>query len=140
MRYLLLLAVAGCASGPPVVRWTTSGTGLNERIELKSSGDGSYVSSLNGVVERNERVILSSAQIDELNQLLRTQGACTLTHEPDYKPAPGEGQTTLELAFPDQKCKVVLSNTEWQRGRAQAITETMRSMRPLKMPAGRIQQ
>jgi hypothetical protein len=140
MRYLLLLALVGCASGPPVLRWYTTGTGLNERIELKSSGDGSYVSTLNGTEDRNERVILSTGQLQELNELLRTHGACQLTHDPAYKPAPDEGQTTLELAFPDQKCKVVLSNTEWQRGAAQPISETMRSMRPIKMPAGRVQQ
>jgi hypothetical protein len=140
MRYLLLLVLVGCASGTPVVRWTTTGVGLTERIELSGSGNGNYVSTLNGVEDRNERVILSGAQIDELNELLRSHGACELRHEPDYKPGPDEGQTTLELAFPDQKCKVVLSNGEWQRGRAQAISETMRSMRPFKMPPGRVQQ
>jgi hypothetical protein len=140
MRYLLLLALAGCASGAPVVRWTSTGVGLVERIELKRSGEGNYVSTLNGVEERNERVVLSGSQVQELDDLLRSQGACQLRHEPDYKPGPEEGQTTLELAFPDQTCKVVLSNSEWQRGPAHAISETMRSMRPIKMPAGRVQQ
>jgi len=140
MRYLLLLALIGCASGPPVVRWYTTGAGLNERIELKTSGDGSYISTLNGVEDRNERVILSTSQLQELDDLLRSHGACRLAHDPAYKPAPDEGQTTLELAFPDQKCKVVLSNTEWLRGAAPPNSETMRSMRPIKMPPGRVPQ
>ena len=139
MRQLLLLALIGCASGPPVVRWTSTGIGTNERIEIKSSGDGTYTSMLNGVEEKNERVVLSKDQVAELNDLFREKGACQLAHDPEYKPVPDEGQTTLELAFPDQTCKVVLWNLEWQRGKALPIAETMRSMRPLRLRPGRIQ-
>lgn len=141
MRYLLLLALLGCGSGKPVVRWTSTGVGTQESIEIKSSGDGSYTSTINGVESRNERVILTRSQVDELNELFRTQGACQLAHDPAYTPVPDEGQTTLELAFPDQTCKVKLWNIEWEHGRAQPITETMRSMRPLRpQPPGRVQQ
>src|SRR5437588_3654004 len=107
MRHLLLLALTGCASGTPVVRWTSAGIGVNERIEIKSSGDGSYTSLVNGVEQKNERVVLSSSQVEELDELLRSNGACQLTHDPDYKPVPDEGQTTLELSFPDQTCKIM---------------------------------
>src|ERR1041384_478248 len=139
MRHLLLLALAGCASGRPVVRWTSVGVGVNERIEIKSSGDGSYVSMINGVEQKNERVVLSRSQVAELDELFREKGACQLVHDPEYKPVPDEGQTTLELAFPDQTCKIVLSTLEWQRGKAQPIAETMRSMRPLNLHPGRAQ-
>ena len=49
-----------------------------------------------------------------------------------YKPVAGEAKISLELAFPDQRCKVALWDLEWQRGPAKEITETMRSMRPLR--------
>src|ERR1051325_10085106 len=162
MRHLLLLALAGCASGRPVVRWTSVGVGVNERIEIKSSGDGSYVSMINGVEQKNERVVLSRSQVAELNELFREKGACQLAHDPEYKPVPDEGQTTLELAFPDHTCKIgrwnleseggqpalelafpdqpckrVLWTLEWERGKAQWIAETMRSMRPLPLRPGR---
>src|SRR5256885_8816921 len=116
MRYLLLLALGACSMGNPVVRWTTTGIGINERIEIKSSGDGSFTSTINGVKDRDERVVLSKGQVEELDELLRSHGACQLTHDPAYTPVPDEGQTTLELLFPDQHCKVVLWNLEWQRG------------------------
>lgn len=133
MRYLLLLSLAACGPSRVVVKWWSSGAGTNERIEIKSSGHGNYTSTSNGVVEKDELVILTDAQVHELDELFLSQGACQLHHDPEYTPRSDEGQTTLELAFPDQVCKVVLWNTEWNRGRAQPITETMRSMRPLRL-------
>ena len=73
------------------------------------------------------------ADAGDLDELFLSQGACQLHHDPEYTPRSDEGETTLELAFPDQVCKVVLWNTEWNRGRAQPIAETMRSMRPLRL-------
>lgn len=130
MRYLLLIALAGCGPSRVVVKWTNTGTTISERIEIKRSGDGNYTITNNGVVEKDERVVLTTDQVHELDELFLGQGACQLHHDPEYTPRPGESQTTLELAFPDQACKVVLWNTEWERGRAQPITETMHSMRP----------
>lgn len=133
MRYLLLLSLAACGPSRVVVKWWSTGAGTNERIEIKSSGHGNYISSSNGAVEKDEPVILSDDQIHELQELFLSQGACQLHHDPEYTPRSDEGQTTLELAFPDQACQVVLWNTEWNRGRAQPIAETMRSMRPLRL-------
>lgn len=113
---------------------------VTERIELGSSGDGSYTSALGGAQEKSERLTLTRDQFAELEELFRTQKACQLAHDPSYTPGPEEGQTTLELAFPDQHCTVVMWNAEWQRGSAREITETMHSMRPLwSRPSGRIQ-
>lgn len=133
MRYLLLLALAACGPTRVVLKWWSTGAGTNERIELKSSGHGNYISTNNGVVEKDEPVILTDDQVHEIDELFRTQGACQLHHDPEYTPRSDEGQTTLELMFPDQACKVVLWNTEWNRGRAQPIAETMHSMRPLRL-------
>lgn len=132
MRYLLLLSLAACGSTRVVVKWSSTGAGTNERIEIPSSGNGNYTRTDNGRVEKDERVILTSDQVHELDELFLSQGACQLKHDPEYTPRSDEGQTTLELTFPDQTCKVVLWNTEWDRGRAQPIAETMRSMRPLQ--------
>lgn len=134
MRYLLPLPLALAACGPSrvVLKWSTTGAGTHERIEIKSSGNGNYTSTHNGGAPADELVVLTSDQVHELDDLFISQGACQLHHDPEYTPRPDEGQTTLELAFPDQTCKVVLWNTEWDRGRAQPIAETMRSMRPLR--------
>jgi hypothetical protein len=140
MRCLVLVTLAACSLGNPVVRWTSAGIGVNERIEIKSSGDGSYTSTVNGVKNRDERVVLSKAQVEEIDELFRAQGACQLAHDPAYTPVANEGQTTLELLFPDQTCKIVLWNREWDRGSARSIAETMRSMRPLRpQQPGRVQ-
>lgn len=133
MRPLLLLSLAACSPTRVVVKWWSTGAGTNERIEIKSSGNGNYTSTDNGRPDKDELVILTSDQVHELDELFLSQGACQLQHDPAYTPRPSEGQTTLELAFPDQTCKVVLWNTEWDRGRAQPIAETMRSMRPLRL-------
>jgi hypothetical protein len=133
----LVIAVAACAAKPPVVSWVTSGTDLNERIEIQSSGHVSYTTTLNGAKQKDDLVILSSEQVDELDEVFRNQHTCELAHDPSYTPGEGEGQTTLVLAF-DQHCTVVLWNAEWERGRAQPITETMRSMRPLHVAPGRV--
>jgi hypothetical protein len=134
----LVIAVAACAAKPAVVSWVTSGTDLNERIEIQSSGHVSYTTTLNGTKQKDDLVILSSEQVDELDEVFRNQHACDLAHDPSYTPGENEGQTTLVLAFPDQHCTVVLWNAEWERGRAQPITETMRSMRPLHVAPGRV--
>jgi hypothetical protein len=130
---VVLLSLAACSPGGVVVKWWSRGAGTNERLEIKSSGNGNYTSTSNGAVEKDEQVILTTDQVHELDELFLSQGACQLKHDPEYTPRPTEGETTLELAFPDQTCKVVLWNTEWDRGRAQPIAETMRSMRPLKL-------
>lgn len=138
MRFLLLIALAGCGAKRPVVTWASTGTGMNERIEIDSAGHVSYTTTVNGVPDKKDEVVLSSAQVDEVDELFRSQKACELAHDPSFTPEPDEGQTTLVLAFPDQKCTVVLWNREWERGRAQQITETMRSMRPLRYRPGRV--
>jgi hypothetical protein len=130
---LVLLSLAACSPTRVVVKWWSTGAGTNERIEIKSSGNGNYTRTDNGRPEKDEQVILTTDQVRELDDLFRSQGACELKHDPEYTPRPSEGETTLELAFPDQSCKVVLWNTEWDRGRAQPIGETMRSMRPLRL-------
>ena len=132
MRYLILIALVGCAAKRAVVKWATVAPKATERIELRSSGDGSYTSTTEGIETKSERVVLSPDQLAELAELFRTQKVCQLVHDPAYTPGPEEGQTTLELAFPDQHCTVVLWNTEWLRGSAKEITETMHSMRPLR--------
>jgi hypothetical protein len=142
MRYVLPIVLAACGGKPPVVTWSTSGTAMNERIEVHSGGDVQYTTTVNGVVDKSERLSLSSDQVAELDDIFRSQGACQLVHEPGYTPQPDEGQTTLVIAFPNQRCTVVLWNREWERGPAQPISETMRSMRPLRgaRPTGRIPQ
>jgi hypothetical protein len=138
MRHLLPLALTLIACGPKplVVTWAHSGGTMTERIELTSSGAGHYTSTINGVADKTEDVILSKDQINELDELFRSKGVCQLAHDPSYTPVPDEGQTTLELAFPDQHCKVVLPTSEWQNGRAKDVAETMQSMRPLRPPPG----
>jgi hypothetical protein len=126
-------ALAACGPNPPVVKWARTGTSVTERIELKSSGDGSYISTLNGIEDKNERVILTKEQVEELAELLRSKHACELAHDPAYTPAPEEGEITLELAFPDLHCKIVLWALEWQQPRAKDIAETMQSMKPLRV-------
>ena len=133
MRTLLLLSLAACSPTRVVVKWWSSGAGTNERIEIKSSGNGNYVRTNNGVVEKDELVILTNDQIRELEELFASHGACQFHHDPAFTPGPTEGESTLELAFPDQTCKVVLWNAEWDRAPAQPIAETMRSMRPLRL-------
>jgi hypothetical protein len=132
MRTLLLMSLVACSPTRVVVKWWSSGAGTNERIEIKSSGNGNYTRTNNGVVEKDELVILTGDQVHELDELFLSQGVCQLHHDPGFTPGPTEGQTTLELAFPDQTCKVVLWNAEWDRAPAQPIAETMRSMRPLR--------
>ena len=129
----VLLLLAACGPSRVVLKWWSTGAGTNERIEIKNSGHGNYTSTNNGVPEKDEPVILTDDQIHEIDELFLSQGACQLHHDPEYTPRSDEGQTTLELAFPDQACKVVLWNTEWNRGRAQPIAETMHSMRPLRL-------
>ncbi len=116
-----------------MVIWGSARVGATERIEIISAGQGSYTHTTNGVEDKNERLSFTNDQLRELIELFRSQHACELAHDPTYTPAPDEGQTTLELALPDQHCKIVLWDTEWQRGRAREITETMHSMRPLRL-------
>ena len=113
--------------------WVSSSKTTAERIEYTRSGNGRYTHSSNGVQDADESVSLTDDQFRELTELFRTQHACELAHDPTYTPAPDEGQTTLELALPDQRCKIVLWDTEWRRDPARPITETMHSMRPLQL-------
>lgn len=132
MRYLSLIALVACTPKHPVVTWGSSSMGMSERIEIAGDAQGSYTHTTNGVEDKNERLSFTNDQFRELIELFRTQHACELAHDPTYTPVPDEGQTTLELAFPDQHCKIVLWDAEWQRGPAREITETMHSMRPLR--------
>jgi len=132
VRYLLLVTLVACGPKPAVVMWTTTTASTTEHLELTSGGRGQYTTARDGVKDKDEPVALSTDQISELAELFRAQHACELTSDPAYTPVPDEGKTTLELAFPDQRCKVVLWDLEWQHGRAREIADTMRSMRPLR--------
>lgn len=133
MRSLLvIITLAGCAPPRPVVTWVSTITGLNERVEVRSNGDVRYTTTSRGVTGRPQELKLSKEQVEELGDLLRTQRACELAHDPSFTPMPDEGQTTLEVAFPDMRCKIVLWNREWQRDRSREIVDTLRSMRPLR--------
>jgi hypothetical protein len=140
MRHVVLLALAACGSRPAVATWTTTGPGLNERVEVQSDGHVKYTSTVNGVETRVEEIALTKDQVEEIDELFRGHGACKLVHDPEYTPQPDEGKTTLVLAFPEQRCTIELWNREWERGSAVPVSETMRSMRPLRgtRPAGRI--
>ena len=134
MKYLIVVTLVACASKHPVVMWASEGSSVSEHIEIASNGEGSYRSANNGVPDKDERVILTTDQVSELAEMFRAQRACELADDPAYTPQPGEGKTTLVLAFPDQHCKVVLWDFQWQHGRGKDITETMHSMRPLRPP------
>lgn len=108
-----------------------------ERIELTSNGRGNYSTVSSGVAQPSQEVVLSKDQINELDEMMRNKNVCKFAHDPAYTPQPDEGETTLELSFPDQRCKVVLWNREWQNGPALDISETMRSMRPRGTPKPR---
>ena len=132
MRHLLLILLAACAPPPPVVTWVSTITGVHERVEVRKNGDVSYTASTRGVEGKPEQIKLSKEQVEELADILRAQHACELAHDPTFTPAPDEGKTSLELSFPDQRCKIELWNREWQRDRTREILETMRSMRPIR--------
>jgi hypothetical protein len=140
VKSLLALALTACAPKLLVATWATSLTGATERVEVRSNGDVSFTTSTGDSPGRAEHLSLLKEQVEELHELVRTQRACELAHDPAYTPAPDEGQTTLELAFPDLRCKIVLWNREWQQGRAREIAETMRSMRPLGPRGAKSQQ
>lgn len=129
MRYLSLVLLAACAAGRPVVIWTVARSGGEERVEVSSNGDVEFTVTNGGVKEKPETLRLTKEQVSELDDILRSQHACELAHDPAYAPSADESQTTLVVAFSDQQCKVTLWNTEWRRGRAREISETMRSMR-----------
>lgn len=140
MRLVLpvsLVLLAACGPKPLVVTWATSGTHSSERIELESNGRGHYTRATDGVTEKEDDVVLDNDQLAELAEMLRAHRVCELVDDPAYTPVPGEGKTTLDLAFPDLRCKITLWDFEWQHGRAKEITETMRSMRPLRAPRPR---
>jgi len=138
MRFVLVIALAACGSKQPVVIWSTSGTEVAERIEVQSSGHITYTTTINGVPDKRDEVILTSDQVEEIDELFRNQHVCELANDPAYTPTADEGKTTLVLAFPDQRCTVELWNHEWNHGRAQPVAETMRSMRPLRPHTGRV--
>jgi hypothetical protein len=129
MRYLSLVLLAACAASRPVVTWTIARSGGEERVEVRSNGDVEFTATNDGVKEKPETLRLTREQVSELDDILRTQHACQLAHDPAYTPAPDESQTTLVVAFSDQQCTVTLWNSEWRRGPARDISETMRSMR-----------
>lgn len=129
MRYLSLVLLAACAAGRPVVTWTIARSSGEERVEVRSNGDVEFTATNGGVKEKPETLRLTKEQVSELDDILRNQHACELAHDPAYTPGADEGQTTLVVAFSDQQCKVTLWHSEWQRGRAREISETMRSMR-----------
>jgi hypothetical protein len=130
MRYLWLILLAACSPHRAVVIWVSARAGGEERIEVRSNGDIQYMATNGGVEDKPESAMrLTKDQVRELGDLLRSQRACELTHDPGYAPEVDESQTTLAIAFPDQQCKVTLWNGEWQRGRARDIADTMRSMR-----------
>ena len=131
MKCLLPIALTACAPKLLVATWASSMTGTTEHVEVRSNGDVSFTASAGGAPGSPEHLSLLEEQVEELHELLRTHLACELAHDPAYTPAPDEGQTTLELAFPDLRCKIVLWNREWQQGPGREIAETMRSMRPL---------
>jgi hypothetical protein len=130
-HFLLLVALAACTPRHPVVTWVSSLTGVQERVEILSNGDVSYTTTVKGVASEPKPIKLAKEQVEELADMLRAQHACQLAHDPAHTPAPDEGQSTLELAFSDQRCKVTLWNREWLRDGTREIADTMRSMRPL---------
>ena len=129
MRRLSLLVLVACGSSRPVVIWAGARAGGEERIEVRGNGQVEYTATNNGIDEKPEAMSLMKTQVRELGDMLRSQRACELGHDPAYTPEAEEGQTTLLISFPDQQCKVTLWNGEWLRGRARDIADTMRSMR-----------
>jgi hypothetical protein len=133
VRYLLLIALIACGPKQLIVAWVSASPSAVERIEISSSGNGNYTRSTDGVQDKDERLEFTSDQVAELAELFRSHHVCEIVEDPAYTPVAGEGKTTLELMYPDMRCKVTLWDLEWQR-REKDITETMRSMRPLKVP------
>jgi hypothetical protein len=129
MRYLSLILLAACGSTRPVVTWTVARPTSEERVEVRENGEIVFTATNGGVEEKPESLRMEKEQVSELGDLLRSQHACELAHDPAYTPTPDEGQITLVIAFSDQHCKVTMSASEWLRGRAHEISETMRSMR-----------
>src|SRR5690242_12057305 len=113
MRCLSLDLLAACTPARPVAMWTVARPGSEERVEVRDNGDIIYVATNNGVEEKPETLKMSQDQVSELGDVLRHHQACQLAHEPGYTPDADEGQTTLVLSFPDQRCKVTLWNSEW---------------------------
>jgi hypothetical protein len=129
MRYLCLIALAACGSGRPVVTWTVTRAMSQERVEIREGGEIVFTATNGGVEEKPESLRLTKDQVSELGEILRNQHACQLAHDPAYSPTPDEGQITMMIAFSDLQCKVTMFASEWLRGRAHEISETMRSMR-----------
>jgi hypothetical protein len=129
MRYLSLIVLAACGSGRPVVTWTVARAMSQERVEVHEGGEIVFSATNNGVEEKPESLRLTKEQVSELGEILRNQHACELAHDPAYTPTPDEGQITMVIAFSGQQCKVTMFASEWLRGRAHEISETMRSMR-----------
>ena len=129
MRYLSLIVLAACGSSRPVVTWTVARATSQERVEVREDGEIVFTATNGGVEEKPESLRLSKDQVSELGDILRSQRACELAHDPAYTPTPDEGQITMVIAFENQSCKVTMFASEWLRGRAHEISETMRSMR-----------
>ena len=129
MRYLSLIVLAACGSSRPVVTWTVARATSQERVEVREDGEIVFTATNGGVEEKPESLRLTKDQVSELGDILRSQHACELAHDPAYTPTPDEGQITMVIAFDNQACKVTMFASEWLRGRAHEISETMRSMR-----------
>jgi hypothetical protein len=134
VRYFILLALVACGSRQTVVVWGGSAAGEHGRMEIGSNGESRYVTVADGAEIASERVVLTKDQVRELDELIRAKHACELVHDPAYTPSPDEIQITLEVTYPDQRCKVTLYELEWLRGPAREIAETMQSMRPIRKP------
>jgi hypothetical protein len=124
-----LIVLAACGSSRPVVTWTVARATSQERVEVREDGEIVFTATNGGVEEKPESLRLTKDQVSELGDILRSQHACELAHDPAYTPTADEGQITMAIAFSDQRCKVTMFASEWLRGRAHEISETMRSMR-----------
>lgn len=123
------IQLGACGSSHPVVTWVAARISGEDRLEVRANGDITFTATTNGVEEKRETLKLTKEQVSELDDILRTQKACELASDPAYAPAADEGKTTLSISFSDQTCNVTLWNSEWHRGRAHDIAETMHSMR-----------
>jgi hypothetical protein len=132
VRYLVVAVLAACAPKPLVVHWAATRPTITERIEIRSDGEARYKTSSPGQPDTDERVVLSRDQLQELGEMFRARQACALPHDTTDTPPPGEATITLELNFPDQRCKLTLSEPEWRNGPAHDLAQTMDSIRPAR--------
>lgn len=137
VRYLVatlvtFAALGACAPRPLVVTWAATRPTITERVEIRSDGETHYRTTTPGRPDTDDLVTLSRDQLSELAELFRAKQACALPHDPSDTPAAGEAMITLELAFPDQQCKLTLTEAEWRNGPGHDLAETMSSIRPAR--------